>query len=212
MKAKTKGKGDIMPKPPFSHTAVYADIVQNRLGRYRGESVGDKIVLYDMGSGRKFIAEVGNLRAAEQDKNDPNVWYTSNPRRARTVSGRIRELVREGKPDGHGQAGAIAYREMRSGDIRRNPRQKRGRIAAVRGDFFISVWEERDRLHIGLKLAKRSREQRATQTYRPDESVDIADWWDDEARQMFEDGFFDAKRLEDSVVEYAESVGLIEVL
>ena len=58
----------------------------------------------------------------------------------------------------------------------------------------VSVWEERDRLHIHL--------------FAGDESRTIADWWDDDARQMFEDGFFDRRRLEASVIEYARSVNL----
>ena len=43
-----------------------------------------------------------------------------NPR-ARTRSGRIRQLIHEGYPDGHGQAGAVAYREWREGKVRGNP-------------------------------------------------------------------------------------------
>lgn len=33
--------------------------------------------------------------------------------KARKISGRIRQLVREGYPNGRGQAGAIAYHEAR---------------------------------------------------------------------------------------------------
>ena len=41
--------------------------------------------------------------------------------RAKTTSRRIAQLIREGRPDGHGQAGAIAYRETREGKVQRNP-------------------------------------------------------------------------------------------
>ena len=66
----------------------------------------------------------------------------------------------------------------------------------TRNDVRVEVWEERDRLHIGIQ-------DRIHGNY-------YANWWDDEARQMFEDGFFKSgKQLEDSVLDYAESVGLI---
>jgi hypothetical protein len=46
--------------------------------------------------------------------------HRGNPR-VGTRSGRIRQLVHEGFPDGHGQAGAIAYREWREGKVSENP-------------------------------------------------------------------------------------------
>lgn len=66
----------------------------------------------------------------------------------------------------------------------------------TRGMVRVEVWEERDRLHIGIQ-------DKETGVY-------YASWWDDEARQMFEDGFF--KRgagLQESVLEYAEDVGIL---
>lgn len=39
----------------------------------------------------------------------------------------------------------------------------------------VTVWEERDRLHIHVVKA---------------DGTTVAEWWDDDARQMFEDGFF----------------------
>lgn len=51
----------------------------------------------------------------------------------------------------------------------------------------LEVWEERDRLHISLESG----------------DATIAEWWDDDARQMFEDGFFNRSSLHESVVEYA---------
>jgi hypothetical protein len=47
--------------------------------------------------------------------------YHRNPAR-RTIPGRIAQLVREGFPDGHGQAGAIAYREARARGEIPNPK------------------------------------------------------------------------------------------
>ena len=62
----------------------------------------------------------------------------------------------------------------------------------------VSVWEERDRLHIHL--------------FQGDKNTTIAEWWDDDAREMFEDGFFKSgKNLKASVLEYALSVGLIRL-
>lgn len=58
----------------------------------------------------------------------------------------------------------------------------------------VEVWEERDRLHIGLL----------------NNGHYVADWWDDDARQMFEDGFFERGRgLESSVIAYGKEHGLL---
>lgn len=66
----------------------------------------------------------------------------------------------------------------------------------TRDNVRIEVWEERDRLHIGIQ-------DKDTGEY-------YASWWDDEARQMFEDGFFKPGReLEESVLEYAEDMGIL---
>lgn len=62
------------------------------------------------------------------------------------------------------------------------------------GQVTVEVWEERDRLHIAIE------DQKTGKT--------IADWWDDDARQMFEDGFFESRNLDRSVIEYADSIGL----
>jgi hypothetical protein len=61
--------------------------------------------------------------------------------------------------------------------------------------YKVTVWSERDNLQIVL--------------YGPD-GKEIAEWVDDDARQMFEDGFFNNRNLEKSVVEYAKDVGLIK--
>lgn len=55
--------------------------------------------------------------------------FIVNPR-AKTRTARIRQLIREGFPDGHGQAGAIAYREVRAGKVRAN--SGKGRTMAKR--------------------------------------------------------------------------------
>lgn len=61
----------------------------------------------------------------------------------------------------------------------------------------VEVWDERGRLHIGIQDEEDPR------------GAYIASWWDDDARQMFDDGFFKSGRgLEQSVIEYADSHGL----
>lgn len=60
--------------------------------------------------------------------------------------------------------------------------------------YRVDVWEERGYLQITL--------------YDSNDN-EIRSWSDDGAREMFEDGFFNRKNLEKSVVEYAREVGLI---
>lgn len=76
-----------------------------------------------------------------------------------------------------------------------------GRISLAkkptRYDVIVTQWAERDRHHIGIV-------DKAT------EQISYADWWDDDARQMFEDGFFLAgKDFENSVLGYAEDMGIL---
>ncbi len=71
----------------------------------------------------------------------------------------------------------------------------------------IEVWEERDRLHIGIQ------DKNTGQYY--------ASWWDDEAREMFENGFFKGStihgqlsqsadtELANSVLVYALEMGIL---
>ncbi len=67
----------------------------------------------------------------------------------------------------------------------------------TRDDVRVELWEERDRLHIGIQ-------DKETGDY-------YVSWWDDEARQMFEDGFFKrAPNLEESVLDYAEEIGILK--
>jgi uncharacterized membrane protein (UPF0127 family) len=75
----------------------------------------------------------------------------------------------------------------------------------ARKDVEIGTWAERDR--VGIWLTDK------------DTGKTIAEWWDDDAREMFEQGWFkpgDIRRqsitgrvFEESVLDYAESVGLI---
>ena len=60
---------------------------------------------------------------------------------------------------------------------------------SIYSDWQVTVWKERDRLHIHL--------------FDGDENNTIADWWDDDAREMIEDGFFDPRNMADSVIRYA---------
>jgi hypothetical protein len=61
----------------------------------------------------------------------------------------------------------------------------------------VEVWDERDRLHIGIQDEEDPR------------GAYIVSWWDDDARQMFDDGFFKSGRgLEQSVIEYADEHGI----
>ncbi len=76
----------------------------------------------------------------------------------------------------------------------------------ARDDVLVDTWQERDRLGIWL-------------TDRRTDRV-IAEWWDEDAREMFEQGFFKpgvpqrttekpSRAFVDSVLDYAESVGLL---
>ena len=71
-----------------------------------------------------------------------------------------------------------------------------GRPKLTRDDVRVEVWEERDRLHIGIQ-------DKETGEY-------VVSWWDDEAREMFEQGFFKRGReLRESVLRYAEEMGML---
>jgi len=75
----------------------------------------------------------------------------------------------------------------------------------TRHDVAVHSWEERDRLGIWIT----------------DSGTDktLAEWWDDDARQMFEDGFFKpgttrnqeitGKAFEESVLDYGEYIGIL---
>jgi hypothetical protein len=76
----------------------------------------------------------------------------------------------------------------------------------TRYDVTVESWQERDRLGIWIT------DNRAGHV--------VNEWWDDEAREMFEQGFFKpgvpqyswetpSQQFVDSVIDYAESVGLL---
>ncbi len=83
------------------------------------------------------------------------------------------------------------------------PQTRRRKLS--RYDVEIGTWAERDRMGIWLT------DKRTDKT--------IAEWWDEDAREMFEQGFFKpgdirhqtitGRAFEESVLDYAESVGLI---
>ena len=74
--------------------------------------------------------------------------------------------------------------------------QMKKRETPSRDDVRVELWEERDRLHIGIQ-------DKETGDY-------YQSWWDDDARQMFEDGFFKSgPELEESVLAYAEEMGIL---
>jgi hypothetical protein len=102
-------------------------------------------------------------------------------------------------------AACDAVREMRG--IAKDTRSRVDQMAS--GDIVVDVWEERDRLSIRVEDAKTG--------------CVVAEWWDDDARQMFEDGFFEgsiepagppynvglqrpSRDLKRSVAEYLDSV------
>ena len=75
----------------------------------------------------------------------------------------------------------------------------------TRDDAEIGTWAERDRIGIWL-IDKRT-------------DKTVAEWWDEDAREMFDQGFFKpgdirhqtitGRAFEESVLDYAESVGII---
>lgn len=74
-------------------------------------------------------------------------------------------------------------------------------VTGMESKPWVMIWEERGDIAITLFLGT------------PDDatgSIEIAQWRDDDARQMVEDGFFKSGRqLEQSVIEYGQEMGLI---
>jgi len=69
----------------------------------------------------------------------------------------------------------------------------------VAKEVRVEFWDERDRIHIGIQDEEDPRGEY------------IVSWWDDEARQMFDDGFFKhgpGREFEQSVIEYADEHGI----
>lgn len=75
----------------------------------------------------------------------------------------------------------------------------------TRHDVEIGTWAERDRM--GIWITDKHSDKA------------IAEWWDEDAREMFDQGFFKpgdirqqtitGRAFEDSVLDYAESVGIL---
>jgi hypothetical protein len=63
------------------------------------------------------------------------------------------------------------------------------------GEVEVKTWFERDRSHVSVDEA--------------DTDETIAEWWDEDVQQMYEDGFFKGggRELERSVVTYLDEVG-----
>lgn len=73
---------------------------------------------------------------------------------------------------------------------------KKKKAKPTRDNVRVEVWEERDRLHIGIQ-------DKETGDY-------YASWWDNDAREMFEQGFFKSEpELKESVLDYAEEMGIL---
>ena len=63
--------------------------------------------------------------------------------------------------------------------------------------YAISIWEERDRLIIHV--------------YDDIKGKEVAEWIDDDARDMFTDGFFTSGNVAESVFDYLCYIGLASV-
>ena len=73
---------------------------------------------------------------------------------------------------------------------------KKRKAKPTRNDVRVEVWEERDRLHIGIQ-------DKETGDY-------YVSWWDNDAREMIEQGFFKSgPKLKESVLDYAEEMGIL---
>lgn len=101
-----------------------------------------------------------------------------------------------------------------------NPRRIRKPTtwAGERDEFFLESWEERDRIHLALYFDPAA--ARSRHGHMSGDGELVAEWWDDDARQMFEDGFFSTKprpgvarkhALEDSVIRYLQDVGVVKL-
>jgi hypothetical protein len=89
--------------------------------------------------------------------------------------------------------GQVFEQKSQSGSESGKPTKKH---LPTRDQVRVERWEERDRLHIGIQ-------DKETGDY-------YMSWWDDQAREMFEDGFFKSGRgFEESVLSYAEDIGIL---
>lgn len=67
-----------------------------------------------------------------------------------------------------------------------------------KGKIEVNTWFERDRAHVAI--------------IEVDTQETLTEWWDEDVQSLCEDGFFvcgkGEKRFKDSVIEYAEYLGL----
>lgn len=86
-------------------------------------------------------------------------------------------------------------------------------MKTLRSGFRVAVWEERDRLQI-VAWVQPIRYNVNAREYELDQNraeKDVATWTDDDARSMFEDGFFQGgNRLEESVYRYLTQNGVLK--
>lgn len=71
---------------------------------------------------------------------------------------------------------------------------KETKIVETNDNIEVQTWFERDRAHVGVTKNGR----------------DIVDWWDDEVKELVEDGFLNPKDWEGSAIEYCRYLGLLE--
>jgi hypothetical protein len=121
-------------------------------------------------------------------------WYQ---RESRHAPGGMRAFIKRHKAEIDGIIRGVVQAPPRQSSIFFGAGRRHAVPKGPASAFDVTVWEERDRLHIGI-----------TKDGAP---VDV-DWWDDDAREMFEDGFFKSGRnLKSSVIDYAKEHGLIRV-
>lgn len=70
------------------------------------------------------------------------------------------------------------------------------KILPYRGDCLVETWRERDRLSIVVTDERTGN--------------DVAEWWDKDVEQLTEDGYFNWRNIEDSVLDYCEELKLIQ--
>lgn len=99
----------------------------------------------------------------------------------------------------------VGLASQKSTDLSKLPMTEKGKLKPTREDVSVDSWVERDRIGIWIK------DKRTDKT--------LIEWWDENARQMFEDGFFKkgmtkggeiiGTQFVDSVLDYAESIGVL---
>lgn len=110
------------------------------------------------------------------------------------VSVKVREKLTS-KAQRRREAGDRSVAAVRNRESHEQRRRRPGKPPRLQ-DVTVGVWEERDRLHIYVTDTRNDRT--------------VAEWLDDDARQMFDDGFFQrGGRLRASVLDYCVQMGLL---